>query len=543
MRPFGAAFLVVILWASVGIWFAEFAYSITALLLCLTIFEPGFLMDDIKHSDIDHGQQVDTSLVLNCLQKGDAKLALQHCHDLLARDPQHIQTLLFAAIASRSLEWLDDALDFTNRAQMVAPSQPAIYSLMGDILLLQNKPEPALEELLKAYHLGDSSAQINFNIGSAYLALGIHEDAKIYFDQALSIDPQMVAAHVNKGLVEHSSMNLDAALNCFDAALCIDPCDVNAQWNKSHVLLTLGRYKEGFRFYEIRWSHPQVTLKKRKFYSKLWLGQEHLSGKTILLYAEGGFGDTIQFIRYAKLFERDVKLIIQCQLPLIELVKGMGLDAEIITPGDTPPPHDFHCPLMSLPLAFGTTIETVPQFKSYLAAPDEHIKKWGAFLEQMNGPKIGIVARGSSNFSNDKNRSLDLRELVTQLPKNANYVVLQKHFSDDELAYIRDTNNIAAPNKALENFSDTAAICALLDQVISVDTGVAHLSAALGRPTTILLPFRPDWRWGYQQSRTPWYPSAQLVRQTAHGNWCEALSNWHNDCLQIKSLKRRKKCH
>ena len=204
-------------------------------------------MDDIKHSDIDHGQQVDTSVVLNCLQKGDAKLALQHCHDLLARDPQHIQTLLFAAIASRSLEWLDDALDFTNRAQMLAPSQPAIYSLMGDILLLQNKPEPALTALTKAQHLGDATAQINFNIGSAYLALGIHEDAKIYFDQALSIDPQMVAAHVNKGLAEHSLMNLDAALNCFDAALCIDPCDVNAQWNKSHVLLTLGRYKEGFQ--------------------------------------------------------------------------------------------------------------------------------------------------------------------------------------------------------------------------------------------------------------------------------------------------------
>ena len=202
-------------------------------------------MDDIKHSDIDHGQQVDTSLVLNCLQKGDAKLALQHCHDLLAKDPNHVQTLLFAALASRSLEWFDNALDFTNRAQMVAPSQPAAYGLMGDILLLQKRPEPALEALLKAHHLGDSSAQINFNIGSAYLVLGIYEDAKIYFDQALSIDPRMVAAHVNKGLAEHSLMNLDAALHCFDAALHIDPRNVDAQWNKSHVLLTLGRYAEG----------------------------------------------------------------------------------------------------------------------------------------------------------------------------------------------------------------------------------------------------------------------------------------------------------
>ena len=491
-------------------------------------------MDDMKHSDMGHGQQVDTSLVLNCLQKGDAKLALQHCHDLLARDPQHIQTLLFAAIASRSLEWLDDALDFTNRAQMLAPSQPAIYSLMGDILLLQNKPEPALTALTKAQHLGDATAQINFNIGSAYLSLGIYEDAKIYFDQALSIDSQMVAAHVNKGLAEHSLMNLNAALNCFDAALSVDPKNIDAQWNKSHVLLTLGRYVEGFQLYETRWEHPKIQLKERKFSSRLWLGQEHLSGKKILLYAEGGFGDTIQFIRYAKLFDPDVKLIIQCQLPLIELVRGMGLGAEIIASGDTPPSHDFHCPIMSLPLAFGTTVDTVPLFDRYMYASDKHLKKWGAFLGQITGHKIGIVARGSSTFSSNQSRSFDLKAMVAQLPQNVSYVLLQKDLSDDERAFIDSCDNIIAPGDALENFSDTAAICTLLDQVISVDTGVAHLSAALGRPTTILLPFRPDWRWGYQQSRTPWYPSAQLVRQTGHGNWCEALSNWHNDCLLIK---------
>ena len=136
-------------------------------MLCLNLLEPVFLMVDINCSDTDNGQQVDTSLVVNCLQKGDAKLALQHCHDLLARDTQHIQTLLFAALASRSLEWLDSALDFINRAMVLAPKQPAIHSLMGDILLMQKRPKPALEALLKARHLGESSAQINLNLGSA----------------------------------------------------------------------------------------------------------------------------------------------------------------------------------------------------------------------------------------------------------------------------------------------------------------------------------------------------------------------------------------
>ena len=489
-------------------------------------------MDEAKHPHTVTAGQIDVSSVKHCLQQGDARLALQYCHELLVRDSQHIQTLLFAALASRSLGWLDDALGFINRALALAPNQPAIHSLTGDILLLQKRPEQALGALLQAKKLGDNSAQIYFNIGSSYLALGAYQDAKIYFDQVLAIDPQMVAAHVNKGLVEHSLMNLEAALDCFNAALFIDPKNIDAQWNKSHVLLTLGRYEEGFKLYETRWHHPQVALKKRKFDSKLWLGQEHLAGKTILLYAEGGFGDTIQFIRYAKLFEPDVKLIIQCQLPLIELVKGMGLGADIIAPGDTPPPHDFHCPLMSLPLAFGTTIDTVPHFDRYIYAPDEHVKKWGAFMDQMTGPKIGIVARGSCSHANDKNRSFELKALVAQLPQDTSYVVLQKDLSDDERVFIDHCDNIIAPGEELESFSDTAAICTHLDQVISVDTGVAHLSGALGTPTTLLLAYRPDWRWGADGETTGWYPSVRLLRQNRSHGWGDALSTWHMDCLQ-----------
>jgi tetratricopeptide (TPR) repeat protein len=489
-------------------------------------------MDDTKHPHANSAGQIDKLSIKHCLQRGDARLALQYCHELLANDPQHLQALLLAVLASRSLGRLDEALNFIIRALAVAPNQPVIHSFMGDILLLQNRPEQALHALLQAKELGYGSSQISFNIGSAYLALARYENAKTYFDEALAIDSLMVAAHVNKGLAEHSLMNLDAALSCFDAALCIDPANIDAQWNKSHVLLTLGRYEEGFCLYETRWRHPKIHLKKRRFDSKLWLGQELLSGKTILLFAEGGFGDTIQFIRYAKLFESDVKLIIQCQLPLIELVRGMRLGAEVIAPGDKPPPHDFHCSLMSLPLAFGTTIETVPHFDRYIYAPDRYVTKWVALLGQMAAPKIGVVARGSSTFSNDKNRSFDLKALVARLPKHASYVVLQKDLSDDERAFIDSCDNIIAPGEALETFSDTAAICNDLDQVVSVDTGVAHLSAALGKPATILLAHRPDWRWGAAGETTGWYPSVKLIRQTRCGGWESALSTWHMDCLQ-----------
>ena len=484
-------------------------------------------MDDVKHSHADTVGQIDVASIKHCLQNDDAKLALQYCHESLADDPQNIQTLLFAAVASRSLGWLDDALNFISRALAVTPNQPAIHSLMGDILLLQKQPEQALTALLMAQHLGDTSSQINFNIGSACLALARYADAKTYFDQALAIEPLMAVAHINKGLAEHSLMNLDAALRCFDAALSVDPGNIDAQWNKSHVLLTLGRYEEGFRLYETRWRHPKIHLKKRKFDSKLWLGQEPLSGKSIVLYAEGGFGDTIQFIRYAKLFDPDVKLIIQCQLPLIELIRGMRLGAEVIAPGDTPPPHDFHCPLMSLPLAFGTTIETVPKFDRYMHADPNQLKVWESALGRIKGPKIGIMVEGSKSFAADE-RGVCLSELAQFLPRSFNYVLLHKNIGETDLAFFHTNENWLSP---CPTFSEAAAICHTLDSVISIDTSIAHLSAALGIPTTILLPFRPDWRWGADGETTEWYPSVKFIRQTRCGGWKSALSTWHKDCL------------
>ena len=151
----------------------------------------------------------------------------------------------------------------------------------------------------------------------------------------------MAVAHVNRGLAEHSLMNLECAIACFDMALRNDPNNIDAKWNKSHVLLTLGDYQEGFKLFETRWQNPKVRLRKRAFKSQLWLGESDVSGKTVLLYAEGGFGDTLQFIRYAKLFSEDVRLIIQCQKPLMKLVSDALSSAQIIAPEDEVPDHDF----------------------------------------------------------------------------------------------------------------------------------------------------------------------------------------------------------
>ena len=472
-------------------------------------------MDESNHSATERVININLSSVRLCLQNGDAKKALYYCQLLLAKDPDQVDVLLFAAIAARAMDDTDVAYRYADHATKVAPGNPAPHSLLGDILLIQKKPQAALEILLHSESLGDRSPQNLFNIGSAYLDLERFKEAKTKLDDALAINPAMAAAYVNKGLAEHSLMNLESAIDCFDLALRNEPNNIDAKWNKSHVLLTKGDYKAGFRLFEARWQNPKVRLRKRTFESQPWLGQNDISGKTVLLHAEGGFGDTFQFIRYVKLFGKDVNLIIQCQKPLIELVRDSFSDAQIIAPGDEIPNHDFHCPLMSLPLAFGHKLGTVPAFDHYIYARDDLTYKWKSLIDKVGKLKIGLMVRGSGSFNGDK-RSIQLEKLERYLPPDAGFVFLQKELLNTERKFIDSRGDWMAP---CADFSGTAAICESLDIVISVDTSVVHLAAAIGKPTLLLLPFRPDWRWGEKGEKTIWYPSCTLLRQPQHDDW------------------------
>ena len=471
------------------------------------------------------------SLARQALERGEAEKARQICENGLLHGSHHIKLLMIAAIASRAQGSFDQAQNYISKAIEISPENPVVHSLLGDILLLKKEPKAAIEALMTAISYEDTSSQTYFNLGTAYLNSEKFEIAKYWFDRALAQDPTMVSALVNKGLCEQSLMRLDDALNCFDQALHIDPENIDAKWNASHVLLCLGHYEAGFALYETRWQNPKIKLKPRHFQQPKWLGKQDLSGKTLLLNAEGGFGDTIQFIRYAKLFSSDVNLVLQCQPPLLELIASMGLHAKIISTEEKPPAFDFYCPMMSLPFAFGTSFESVPAFEFYLRAPVEKQKTWQSEIISMKGPKIGIVARGNSKFSNDHNRSIGLANLIKYLPKEYNYVLLQKEISNEELIVIRAHGNITAPAEMLHSFSDTAALCALMDLVISVDTSVAHLAGALGRPTIVLIPHRADWRWGQNGNKTPWYSSVQLLRQEQHAQWDQALSKYLLSCI------------
>ena len=257
----------------------------------------------------------------------------------------------------------------------------------------------------------------------------------------------------------------------------------------------------------------------------MWLGSQSLQDKTILLHAEQGLGDTIQFCRYASLVAKlGAKVILEVQRPLLGLLKNLDGVSQIIARGDALPEFDYQSPLLSLPLAFKTQLHTIPSALRYLAGDSEKVLAWQARLGEKTKPRVGLVWSGNLEHKNDHNRSLSLSQVLPYLPSSCQYICLQKELRNADQAILAQHPHIQFFGDALEDFTDTAALCDLMDVVISVDTSVAHLAAALGKPTWVLLPFSPDWRWLLDRKDSPWYPSAKLYRQERIGDWNGVLS-------------------
>ena len=251
-------------------------------------------------------------------------------------------------------------------------------------------------------------------------------------------------------------------------------------------------------------------------------------GKAILLHSEQGFGDTIQFCRYVPLVAaRGARVILEVERPLQELMTTLVGATQVISKGNPLPDFDFQCPLLSLPLAFGTRHETTPSVTPYLRAPVQALKSWQARLAPNARPRIGLVWSGKPTHKNDQNRSISLRSLIPLLDIEATFVSLQQDVRTDDATVLKDQSSILYFGEALKNFSDTAALISNLDLVISVDTSVAHLAGALAKPVWVLLPFVPDWRWLLDRNDSPWYPTARLFRQDDTRAWDKVIARVH----------------
>ena len=453
--------------------------------------------------------------------------------------PGMAEALCNRGMARQALGHKELALADFDHAIELQPDDAEAHFNRGIVLEASRKFEAAIASYDRAVAIRPDHVRALCNRGVALQGLGRVEEAIPSYDRALALQSDLVEAHANRGIALQALGRFDEALAGYDRAVAIAPDGALGHWNRALLRLLRGEFEAGWAEYEWRWKTGGLNFPDRGFAQPLWLGREPLAGRTILLHAEQGLGDTIQFCRYVPLVrERGARVILEVQPPLLRLLAHLDGAAQIIARGSALPPFDCHCPLLSLPLAFQTRIETIPASPTSLRIDAGALAAWSRLLGPAARPRVGIVWSGSTEHSNDRNRSLALSRLLEYLPGEFGYVSLQKELREADRAVLDAHPAIRHFGAQLSDFTDTAALCGLMDVVVSVDTSVAHLSAALGRPTWVLLPFSPDWRWLLARDDSPWYPAMRLYRQERLGNWDGALRRVGAELRRLASGSR-----
>jgi tetratricopeptide (TPR) repeat protein len=475
-----------------------------------------------------------------CFNRGFSQQALRRWDAALASydraiaiHPAYAEAHCNRAAVLQELKRLDEVVASCDQALALKPDYAEAHANRGVALYGLHRYAEAIASYDAAIAYKPDYLKAHTNRGVALHGLKQWDAALASYDRAIALQPDYAQAHASKGLTQHACGQWDAALASYDTAIALDAGDAQSRFNKSLTLLLRGEFAAGLPLYEWRWQTEKSKPRQRDFAQPLWLGAEPVDGKTILLYSEQGFGDTIQFVRYARLLAaQGARVVLEAPQALLGLLHGLeGVHTQVAT-GSPLPPFDMHCPLLSLPLAFKTGLHSIPAADAYLHSDAARVQQWTERLGPKTKPRIGLVWSGSAEHANDSNRSLALASLLPHLPHHLEYVSLHKDVRDADRSCLAAHGSIRHFGEQLNDFSDTAALVTLMDLVISVDTSVAHLSAALGRPTWILLPLVPDWRWMMDRNDSPWYPSARLYRQRADGDWDGVLAKVRSDLLE-----------
>lgn len=512
------------------------------------------------------------------LQKGDPARAVDVIGQALALDQSQSPAYSNHGVAFMALGRFDDAIADFDKAISLKPNDAEAFYNRGRAQLALNRQDEALESLDRAIQFKPNHADAHMTRGVVKAALGDHETALACYDKAIALQPLLADAHFNRanGLCElnrHAealeSMNkalalqphhtdalnnrgnifrhqkkYDLALKDFSNAMAARPDFVGAKVNLAMLHLLTGRYAEGWPLYEARLQSVELSPIAARFKQPRWTGREDIKGKIVLLVSEQGLGDTIQFSRYAPLVARmGAKVIFEVQRPLKTLMASLEGPAEVYAEGEALPAFDFYCPLLSLPLAFGTTVGNIPA-PSRLVADAGLMAQWKSRLSDHKRFRAGLVWAGSPRLDNPAARAIDKKR---SLPLSA-FAPL-RHVKDVDF-YSLQLGEPAAELRALvaqgwsgpgmmdltgdiKDFSDTAALCAGLDLVIACDTSVAHLAGSLGKPTWVLSRYDGCWRWLAEGELSPWYPSVRLFRQTAPGDWSGAIGQVKSALEQV----------
>lgn len=406
----------------------------------------------------------------------------------------------------------------------VDPNHPGALHLLGVIAMQVGQLEVAVDLIGKAVARAPAIGVFHSNLGEAFRKLGRLDEAAAAFQTAIRLQPDLIDAHNNYGIVLVAQGNIPAGIAEFQKCIAMDPNYVLAHDGLGLTLLLTGHLQEGWREQEWRWLKAGFEAKRHNDKPR-WDGAS-LEGRTILLQVEQGYGDVFQFCRYAPLLaERGAKVLVEAVHDIHALLKTLpGVEA-VVDPGGPLPPFDVTCTLMSVPMFFGTTLETIPANTPYLHADPQLVAQWKARLASDANFKVGIVWAGRPTHENDRNRSMRLDQFapLADIP-GVTFYSLQK---GDAAAATKNPPagmRLVDLSAELTDFNVTAAVIESLDLVIAVDTSVVHLAGALGKPAWVLLPFLPDWRWLLERTDSPWYPGMRLFRQPRAGDWVSVLA-------------------
>ena len=458
--------------------------------------------------------------------------ALAHFDKALALDPDHFEALANRGNILLDLDRAEEALICFVRVLAREPRHLPARVNRGNALLALGRVEAAIKEYDEALVLAPGDAKALMNRASALFRVGRYEESIAGYDRLLAFVPGHAEALSARGQALQAAGRHHDALESYRRAIAISKDFAHAHFNQALALLTVDDYRGGFAQYEWRWKRSGIV--RRSLGKPLWLGEYPLGRKTILLHAEQGLGDTIMFVRYAPLLARaGATVIVEVQgelKPLLANLEGVG----VIARGEALPAFDVHCPLGSLPLACKTEPASVPAAIPYLRPDEQRLAKWRQRLAALPGRRVALAFSGNRDHINDRNRSIALSRLAPLLSTpDVRFISVQRD--------LRDTDREALGNAALTHlgdeladFADTTAVLALADLVITVDTSVAHLAGALGRPLWILLPFWPDWRWALDRA-SPWYPDARMFRQGPDGDWDPVIAQVRGEIEKFAS--------
>ncbi|MCC5635090.1 tetratricopeptide repeat protein [Nostoc sp. CHAB 5844] len=471
------------------------------------------------------------AIALQHQQAGHFFQAEQIYSQILQEQPNQVDALYLLGTLAHQSGKIEKAIAFYRQALAINPVA-SVHSNLGIALKQQGLWKEAIQHYQEAIALQPNSAQFHYNLGLVFQQLDNLEAAKDCYRQATVLQPNYALAYNNLGLVSLHLREIEAALTYYKTAIELQPDFAQAHQNLAEALLLIGDFELGFAEYEWRWQ-VFAPAELPNFATLPWDGSL-LNGKTILLYAEQGLGDTFQFIRYASLVsDRGGQVIVACLPAQVELLKTVPDVEKVFALDEELPQFHTQAPLMSLPYLLGTTVETIPAEIPYIFPPLSHdFQLEGATDTKL---KVGIVWAGNPGNRNDSKRTCGLQPFLPLLKMPAlEFYSLQVGASSQELAKLPANIQVQDLSSYLHNFNDTAAAIAQLDLVLTIDTSVAHLAGAMGKPTWVVLPFIPDWRWLLHREDSPWYPNMRLFRQESLGDWSGVFAKVAQEILKYE---------